>query len=335
MRFYAVAVAGMLMAAVAGSARAGTYSNVYVFGDSLSDNGNVAEGLYQQNLPNPPGFNNSFTNGPVAAAVLASDLGVTLRPSLWVTGFQDTHNLYNGPSFVPGTNYAVGGATAASTSVGGFAGINLPQQVAAYGALTGGTADPTALYTLMIGSNDVVNAATGGSGTAALTSGVQTEIGTIQALAAAGAQHFLVVNVPNIGVTPEFAQNNPTLAATATAYSQTYNAQLHAGLATLALGGTDIHEFDLYSLSSSILANAASYGLTNTTDPYYLNTPLSGTTGVVTDSIEHYAFWDELHPTATVQALWGSALAGAVNVPEPASLGLMVGGLAVLLRRRR
>ncbi len=65
-----LAVAGLaLVAALASSsASAGPYTSEYVFGDSLSDNGNLAE-LYHQNFPNPPSYHDSFTNGPVAAAV--------------------------------------------------------------------------------------------------------------------------------------------------------------------------------------------------------------------------------------------------------------------------
>jgi hypothetical protein len=38
----------------------------------------------------------------------------------------------------------------------------------------------------------------------------------ISTLADEGAKHFLVVNVPNVGIIPEFAQENPGLAAKAT-----------------------------------------------------------------------------------------------------------------------
>ena len=62
------------------AARAGDFSAEYVFGDSLSDNGNLAEllnfeGQFFGNFPNPPSFHDSFTNGPVAVAGLAQDLG--------------------------------------------------------------------------------------------------------------------------------------------------------------------------------------------------------------------------------------------------------------------
>lgn len=241
---------GFAVLAAAGSARAAPYTAEYVFGDSLSDNGNLAEVYYRRNLPNPPSYQNSFTNGPVAASLLATRLGLTLTPSLWVTAFQDVNGLY-GPSFTSGTNYAVAGATSAAQATGGPPGINLPQQVAAFGAATVGRADPGALYVIDIGGNDVRNAALHGTGAAAVTTGVQTELAQIATLTAEGAKNFLVVNVPNVGVIPEFVQDNPTLAASAALYSQQYDQALATGLTALRSSSTaTITAFDLYSYTS-------------------------------------------------------------------------------------
>ena len=61
--------AGVAIAMTASSVAHAGYSNLYVFGDNLSDNGNVAEAFYRQNFPNPPSYHDSFTNGPVAAEI--------------------------------------------------------------------------------------------------------------------------------------------------------------------------------------------------------------------------------------------------------------------------
>ena len=161
------------------AARAGDFSAEYVFGDSLSDNGNLAEllnaeGQFFGNFPNPPSFHDSFTNGPVAVAGLAQNLGLSLTPSLWVTGFKDPAGLFGGVSFMPGTNYAVAGALSATPSP---VSINLLSQVGAYSAYASGHADPDALYVIMIGGNDVRDAALDGTGQAAVTAGVDRGIG--------------------------------------------------------------------------------------------------------------------------------------------------------------
>jgi phospholipase/lecithinase/hemolysin len=143
------------------TARAANFSAEYVFGDSLSDRGNIAEfenvhGLFSGNFPDPPSNHDSFSNGPVAVQLLAQSLGLNANPSLWLTGFQDPAGLF--PGFTSGTNYAVGGATSADANAA-IPGINLPEQVAAYNSLVSDHADPNALYVVMIGGNDVRNVA--------------------------------------------------------------------------------------------------------------------------------------------------------------------------------
>jgi phospholipase/lecithinase/hemolysin len=325
------------------TARAADFSAEYVFGDSLSDRGNIAElenvlnfqmnRSFLGNFPDPPSNHDSFTNGPVAVQLLAQSLGLNADPSLWLTGFKDPAGLF--PGFVPGTNYAVGGATAAFDPQGGIAGINLPQQVAAYSAFVSDHADPDALYVVMIGGNDVRNAALQGTGVDAVTNGVGTELTEIASLADEGARHFLIVNVPNVGLIPEFAQDNPTLAADATTFSQLYDTDLAQGLAALdptLAAGTTLTDFDLYGLNASILANAAAHGLTNTTDRCFTNTQFSAAAtpqcGQDGANVDSFAYWDDIHPTQPVQALWAQGFEGAV--PEPSTWAMLLVGFAGL-----
>jgi phospholipase/lecithinase/hemolysin len=304
----------------ASAANADGFSAEYVFGDSLSDNGNLAAALHTT-FPNPPSFDNSFTNGPVAVQLLAESLGLSANASLWLT------------SPAPqGTNYAVGGATAASP---GMTGINLTNQLDAYDAFTSDHADPNALYVIMIGGNDVRNAALG-AGIDAVTNGVAAEKAAISTLSSEGAKHLLVVNVPDVGQIPEFTEAvppDPTEVTEATQFSIDYDTDLATALASLDLGST-LTEFSLFNFNANILANAASLGFTNTTDPCYTFPGLPDSTattpgcGADAQNIDHFLYWNIIHPTAPVQALWAGGLRSAV--PEPSTWAMLVIGFVGL-----
>src|ERR1043165_7474947 len=67
-------------------ATAGPFRGVVVFGDSLSDSGNVfaaTKPVLAKAIPvSPPYFQGRFSNGPVWVAILAEQLGLPLRPFL-------------------------------------------------------------------------------------------------------------------------------------------------------------------------------------------------------------------------------------------------------------
>ena len=330
---------------VSGPVCAATYDAMYVFGDSLSDRGNLADGIGQQ-FPNPPSYHNSFTNGDVAIARVAASFGLSDEPSLWISHTAPTLPL-------TGTSYAVGGATAQLGAVGGIADINLPQQVNAFLGHGGGTADANALYTLFIGGNDVTHASITGTGAAAITAAVKFEIDAISQLKAAGANNFLVVNVPDVGGIPLFAQEHPDLSSQASALAGLYNSELAVGLSGLT--GINLVSFDLFTYEKAILANAAHFGITDTTDYCYvstnknpfLNAPFAADTtaacGANAENIGKFAYWNDVHPTKQVHALIAKGIEQALNgdlspspVPEPSNWAMMISGFALigLLRRR-
>jgi phospholipase/lecithinase/hemolysin len=135
---FALAACSATALLAASAARSADFSAEYVFGDSLSDNGNLAEIGPSIEVPfaNPPSVNGSFTNGPVAVQLLAESLGLSANAALWLTA----------PAVPAGTNYAVAGATSATPSTG-F--INLLDQVGAYSAYSADHADPSALYVVI------------------------------------------------------------------------------------------------------------------------------------------------------------------------------------------
>src|SRR5262245_32101630 len=83
----------------ANRAAAGPFVNLIVFGDSLSDIGNVQSSPFV-NIPGPYYWNGRFSNGPVYAETLTTGLGL---PPL-------TRSTASG-----GTDYAYGGARTTGT----------------------------------------------------------------------------------------------------------------------------------------------------------------------------------------------------------------------------
>ena len=332
-----IATAALAFSALQPAYAAG-YSALYVFGDSLSDRGNLAE-VFDKPFPDPPSFHYSFTNGPVAVSLVASSFGLTADPSLWLNNFNDDNKLFP-DGYVPGTNYAVGDATANNMALGGLGGINLPDQVQAYLGYVNGAADSDALYTVFIGGNDVKDASRpNGGGAAAIADGVADELTAITNLVQAGAHNFLVINAPDVGAIPLFSQEHPDEAATATAYSQLFNSKLASGLAGLT--GLNLTTFDLFNYEKGILAHASRFGITNITDPCYIAAPLSTDTSLAcgpnAENIDQFAYWNDVHPTKQVHALLAAgiekALAGDPSpspVPEPASWILMIIGFGLV-----
>lgn len=288
----------VLAAGVVSAGSASAYSNLYVFGDSLSDSGNVYA-LTGTTYPPAPYYNGRFSDGPTYAENLAGKLTLSATPSL-----------------LGGTNYAYGGATAApGSNISGFA-TDLGTQVSAFRGLSG-PADANALYVLWAGANDLRANPSAGGISAALT-GIS---GAVQGLYAEGARNFLVMNLPNLGLTPEaIASNN---VAAATAGSAIFNANFDTTIGALrgGLAGSSIRTLDTFALLSDAVAHPSSYGLTNVTSACVL------TPGCTPGS---YLFWDTIHPTALGHRIIADAAFNVLAVPEPETYALMLAGLGLM-----
>ncbi len=278
---------------------ASAYSRIYAFGDSLSDAGNdfKADG---RTLPNPFVYSDGrFSNGPVWVQDLAHDLHLPA-----VT-----------PSLSGGTDFAFGGAETGAETLHTASLLDLPAQLAEFSA-TDPHPSAEALFTLSIGGNDVIDATNAyASDPAAAVADVQkavsNEASFVQGLANDGAKTFVILNVPDIGKTPEEAAD-----ASAGSYlASLYNEDLAGTLTSLGLADhLSIHLVDAFSLIDNAVAHPAQYGLTNVTTPVWTGdfiNPFSGTLNAYSVSAQnHYLFFDHLHPTETGhEALAGLAVA--------------------------
>lgn len=279
------------------------FSTIYAFGDSLSDAGNISLATLGLLPVSPPYQDRVFSNGPTWVQDLAQDLGLpAVKPSL-----------------AGGTDFAFGGAETGQTPQHTLSPIDLPSQLGQFAAQVP-SPQPNALYAMWIGSNDVLdilrdNALTPAQQQSDVTAAVNNEVAGITALAARGAQDFLVLNVPNLGITP-YEQARPAQTATATALSSQYDTELATALHTLeASGALKIDLVDTYSILDQVDANPTAYGFTNVTNPVWtgnLTSPDSGTLNAVGAAQNQYLFFDGLHPTAQAHALLASGIASAI-----------------------
>jgi outer membrane lipase/esterase len=321
----AIAMGALLLALSSVSAHA--YSALYVFGDSLSDAGNVYLATTAPSSPLPPQpaspyFNGQYSNGPIWVEDFSASLG--LGPAV--------------PSLAGGNDYAFGGATTgyAATLSPTVPVPTLTQQVGLFLSAVSGLAPPSALYSVWIGSDDVFNIISDNvaAPTAILQAqgAAQTEATAIAALATAGAKNFLVPLVGNLGVTPTLTALGPAASLAGTDLALAYDAALEADLAGLAATpGIDLSYLNTFSLLDNAINNPGDYGLTDVTDPCYVGPYTGG--GTVCADPGQYLFWDALHPTAAGQAIIAQAALAAV--PEPATAALFGGGLVGLLAARR
>lgn len=337
-------VALATVSALTTSLQAMAWDSLTVFGDSLSDTGNVGRFTY-----------NSATN-PLYDEILARQAGLTLQPSSQ-----------------GGSNYAAGGAVAVPAINSQF---NTQDQVARYLASTNGRADPNGLYIHWIGGNDLAAAvALPPLATTLIDNSAGAAVSQVKALLNAGAGTVIVPTVPNVGATPALieailqpfsaaavsaafqsldAAATPNSAARQQAIQAAFNQaagqlsgvpavrdllaqqlfaawqQLSAQAAALtarynqleenALANTqgNIVRVDINGLFSEVIDNPAVYGLSNTAGmacpPGTSSVDCTSSTAGFS-SQQNYLFADRLHPSPAVHAIIADYIQSILDAP--------------------
>jgi len=193
--------------------------------------------------------------------------------------------------------------------------------------------DPaTSLFVVWLFPNDVFyNSATGNlpgvvpgspGGSDLVSNGIANIAATITTLAAAGAQHFLVPNMPDLGELPEFrgTADAPLLSFISGAFDTNLGPELSILAHDLSV---EIVQFDTAAAFNQILGDPAAYGFTNATDPCF-----NAKTDTVCATPDTYVFWDGVHGTTKLDQILGANFAAAV--PEPDSLTLVTFALLAL-----
>jgi outer membrane lipase/esterase len=308
-------------------ATAAPFTGLVVFGDSVSDSGNnaltfdnsiTAPGPTRTAVPIPsptfvptlPYASGRYSNGPVWIEQVASGLGLSATPSL-----------------AGGTNYAFGGARSGPS--GSSFPFSLRDQAATYLASTGGTAPSGNLYVIEGGSNDARDALAlfnrGGDPRALFASYASDINAIISSIEAGGADHILLLNVPDIGKTPSALALGPNASAAGSAIASGFNTALAARLATLpATTRADISLLDLFTLQDNVFGAPLAHGFTDVTSACAFNvTCIANPAGVF--------YWDGIHPTSSGHAAIANAALGLISLPGTAPGLIPLPGTALLL----
>jgi phospholipase/lecithinase/hemolysin len=257
------------------------FSAVHVLGDSLSDTGRTVAVLSQV-MPNVfplPGYApGRFSNG-----------------ALWVEYFSAAVNL----PYQPLNNFAWAGSASGRDNAFGPPLPGMLDQLDELLASSPRKLDHRALYVVFGGANDFFQMfAPGANPDVIIGQAVTNLITSVRTLHAAGAREIVVVDLPNIGLTPR-ANVPPSNPQIATFLSGLFNQALGRALDQLEFSVVRVSAF---ALLNRFVAQPEAYGFTNVTTPGILN-PTSGDT---------HLFWDDIHPTTRAHRFVSQAVFAAV-----------------------
>jgi phospholipase/lecithinase/hemolysin len=306
-RWSKLLVLAILSLTAVSSAFGQEFNRVVIFGDSLSDPGNYFAEFHTALVPP---FLSPLPDAPYAIGGLHFTNGPT-----WAEQF--TKALHLRPSGLPAfvapqsfDNYAVGRARARANAPV-FPYFDLTAQVDQF-LQDGKTGSSTDLVAIWIGANDVGDALSDPADAQAIIfSALNAEAVNIQRLYAAGARNFLVLNQPNIGLTPLVSSLGPQAVAGATQLDAVFNYYLDQTLTALtAMPGTKFFRVDTNALLNGLVADPLQNGLENVTNSCLT---FGVTAGAFCHDPDGYLFWDGFHPTTTGHSFVARAALQAIG----------------------
>lgn len=272
------------------------FTNIVVFGDSLSDTGNVAHLTYDKYGFRVPGPAADYTDGSFTDG-FDTQPAAQLYSGVWIK--QLAESMPSKPevknSLDGGTNYAYGFAITGTGTVAFTFGPgdslavvveNIGQQITDYLA-TKPKITPKTLFVVWGGANDLIR---GGLTEENILGAAANQMFNIQRLIDAGATQFIVPNLPPLGLIPR-VNGNPAIAGLVNQASAFYNLALGAGVQLILKSNNGKHlqiaQLDVFGLFSRIVATPSNYSFANVT---------ASSQGMPVNP-DSYLFWDDLHPT--------------------------------------
>jgi len=308
---------------------AATFSDLYVFGDSLSDSGQFIDffaghpTLRATNRVDP--LDPSSETARVWSQYFSLNLGLgELLPSTPLSG---------GPS---GNNYAVMGLRSDEI----LASITEPNGSVVLSNTRDGYlieyphADPHALYVVWGGGNDLRDlrdARAGGGSEASLLDDAQATadniVAGVEALSSAGARYILVPNLPSIGEIPESNFLGPGYVNAGNEATTAFNDWL---LERLNTSGVNVIQTDVRSLFAEILNAPAIFGFSDEDHRVFAFDSAAFTTVPAAEGLNganspspdpsKYVFFDGIHPTTYAANILAMYFQSIIEAPGQTSI---------------
>lgn len=308
---------GLILAATAAATPvlAAPYTGIYMFGDSLYDNGQF-DGVRFTNRVGPDYRSSDF--GPVSPNFIADGL----------------HLNEAAPSRDGGSNYAVGGneslqtlqSITAATSYQAPYALSRPPIDPNFNSLfydlerSGQSLARNAIYILDGGGNDIGNLKVFNDADAAVVAGNMVD--AANALKTRGARYVVVTNVPDFGLAPA----GINVSEFATSMAGKVNDQTQQ-----LVGSDNILIFNAFGMIQEVVASPAAYGLALSSDEIsracFSTSIGSCAAGNAAAKLEgsnpdpdQFFFNDPLHPTTVGQQISADYMLSLLQAPGEVSL---------------
>jgi thermolabile hemolysin len=348
---YSVVVATTLLGSLLSlpvCAKDSEIEEIFVFGNSISDTGNVFNLTNGTFPPSSLYYQGRFSNGPVWIDYLEQDLGI------------NTSNFYGSDltNVEEGFNFSIGGATTGTTTLGDTPEFSFPgvtTQVNNFLDYLGDNQiNEDALFILWAGENDYVQAAQNGEPLDP-TIPISNIANSLTKLADAGAKNILVANLVNSANTPIGRELiPPEQLEQLTLLTNAHNNALNSVINSLDTSyvDTDVALLDANTLLEDIYNNPAAFGFISNPIESCLspnNFPDIDPNVVPCNNPDEYVYYDNQHFTSAVHKLVADNALKTINqefssdssshtVPESGNIIALTGlglGIATGLVKKR
>ena len=296
------------------------FSHVVIFGDSLSDDGNIPK-RYNVDFPQAPYWMGRFSNGPTYAEDFPRILGIPQDKTFnyAVGGARTNHknSVYqswaSGRTPPPPKNYQNLKNTGVMTQIDTY--IKNPQTPSGKSTLFTifagpnnyldlGRVQPVSLIGFLKEANKLTSQAADD-----LYKNAHTLIENKQ------ASWLVMPNMPNLGLTPGARQKGSRVMEGGFVLTKLHNQKLSERAEKLTKNhDVNIYVVDFYTLFNDIIDNPQKYGIVNTREACIDNNICKNTPSVQ----DKYLFFDPIHPTRVIHKVAAGFLVNTLHAPRQA-----------------